>query len=253
MSNYELTLSGDGSNTLFNKHYNQHYHSTKDGAVIETLHKHILPALFHHQNKHELNVLDICFGLGYNTFLTILENKKLQAPKKINFYSPELDETLVKSLSSFEYPPHFNEIKHIIDSVCKNNFYEDSLYKIELYIGNARDYICSLEDIDIVYQDAFSSDVNSELWSFEYFEDIYKITNENMIITTYSTATNVRLSMSENGFFIYEHQNNITRKSTLGFKKLQNYPNFIDMELKKQRNPNACVIKDTQILYNLQK
>lgn len=244
MIDVELAITNDGSHTLFNKTYNQHYHSTKDGAVVESLFKHIYPALTHHQNKIELKILDICFGLGYNIFLTILENMKSHNPKRINFYSPELDGSLIKSLKDFRYPQEFLAIQNIIDEISKNNFYEDEYHKIELYIGNARDYIKTLEDIDIVFQDPFSSDVNTELWSYEYFNDIYKTMNKDAIITTYSIATNVRLSMSENKLFIYENTNNATRKSTLAFKTKQNYPFFIDMELKKQRNPNAQVIKD---------
>jgi hypothetical protein len=65
------------------------------------LHKHIIPAFSHSYNKKELNILDICFGLGYNSFATIfyiLENK---LDIKINIYSPELDFDLIKSLKDF--------------------------------------------------------------------------------------------------------------------------------------------------------
>ena len=61
----------DGSNTLFSKLYNQHYHNPDDGAINEALSKHIIPAFTFHKQKKELNILDICFGIGYNTFSTI--------------------------------------------------------------------------------------------------------------------------------------------------------------------------------------
>jgi len=35
----ELVLCEDGSNTLFSKEFNEPYHSTKDGALHESLEK----------------------------------------------------------------------------------------------------------------------------------------------------------------------------------------------------------------------
>jgi tRNA U34 5-methylaminomethyl-2-thiouridine-forming methyltransferase MnmC len=180
--------------------------------------------------------------LGYNTFLTIIENEKLANPKKIEFYSPELDLALINSLAKFEYPKEFDKIEHIIQAISKDLYYEDEYYKIEIFCGDARKFIKTLKEIDIVYQDPFSSDVNSELWNLEYFYNLYQATSSNPIITTYSIATNVRLSMSENGFLIYEIRNLDTRKSTLAFKKPQNRYKYIDMQLKKQNNPLAKAI-----------
>ncbi|NLO17114.1 MAG: hypothetical protein GX118_02865 [Arcobacter butzleri] len=237
-----IVKTKDGSNTLFSKEYNQCYHNIKDGAINESLYKHILPALEFYEQKESLKVLDICFGLGYNTFLTIIENEKLANPKKIEFYSPELDLALINSLAKFEYPKEFDKIEHIIKAISKDLYYEDEYYKIEIFNGDARKFIKTLKEIDIVYQDPFSSDVNSELWNLEYFYNLYQATSSNPIITTYSIATNVRLSMSENGFLIYEIRNLDTRKSTLAFKKPQNRYKYIDMQLKKQNNPLAKAI-----------
>ena len=239
MHNYKIVNTCDGSKTLYSKKYNQHYHSVKDGAVNESLHKHVVPALTHHKNRESLRILDICFGLGYNTFSTIYYALQNNLDMKLKFYSPELDGRLIKSLYHFEYPDEFEPIKNIIEEVSQNLYYEDEKLKIEVFVGNAREYIKTLDDIDIVYQDAFSSDVNYELWTKEYFGDIYKIVNDDSIITTYSVATPVRLSMYENSFFIYENKNKFTRNGTLAFKQKQELPNFVNMELKKLRNPNA--------------
>lgn len=239
MSNYKIVKSEDGSNTMYSKEYNQHYHSLRDGAINESLYKHIVPAFEYHKQKEELHILDICFGLGYNTFSTIYYVKKEGLSKKLKFYSPELDAKLIKSLEQFEYPKEFDEIKHIIDEVIKTKKYKDESIEIELFIGDALEYIKTLSNIDIVYQDAFSSDVNRELWTKSYFDNIYKTLNEDAVITTYSVATPVRLSMYEAGFFIYEYKSENTRRGTLAFKSLQDREGFVDMELKKQRNPEA--------------
>ena len=244
-----LVSTKDGSNTLFSQRYNQHYHNPDDGAIDESLSKHIIPTFTFHLNNQdikELNILDICFGIGYNTFSTIYYVLKNNLKIKLNIYSPELDGALVKSLDTFLFPKEFDDIKHIINSISKTCKYEDENIKIEVFIGDARDYIKSLpKDIfHIVYQDAFSSEVNFELWTKEYFDDIYKLCKDDCIVSSYAVATPIRLSQSEALFCIYEHRP-VKRKITLAFKQKQEFiGKFVDMELKKQRNKEAVALYD---------
>ncbi|MBP7251614.1 MAG: hypothetical protein KA986_05520, partial [Aliarcobacter sp.] len=155
----------------------------------------------------------------------------------------------IKSLKDFTFPKEFNEFKNIINELSNNQKYEDEKIKIEVFIGDAREYLKTFpkDFFDIVYQDAFSSEVNKELWTKEYFEDIYKISKENSILTTYAISTNIRLSMYEAGFFIYETRPT-KRKITLAFKQEQLIiGKYIDMELKKIRNKEAKALFDSFI------
>ena len=243
MSNFVKT--SDGSNTLYSLKYNQHFHDVRTGAITESLQKHILPAFNFHKNKQCLNILDICYGLGYNTLSTIYYLKKNKIDKKINIFSPEFDFELIKSLTNFNYPKEFSSLKNIIKELSQNQKYIDKNLTIELFIGDARAYVKKLENIDIVYQDAFSSEVNYELWTKEYFDDIFKCTSTKPIITTYSIASSVRLSMYEAGFKIYEINPTGKRKQTIALKEKQEFEaKYIDMELKKQRNPKASALYD---------
>jgi tRNA U34 5-methylaminomethyl-2-thiouridine-forming methyltransferase MnmC len=178
--------TNDGSYTLKNDKYNECYHSS-EGAVIESLYKHIYPA-FDVIKKKEINILDICFGLGYNTFLSILNRPK---DTKLNIFSPEMDEKLVRSLKNFTYPKEFEKIKHIIEKVSRDFYYEDNEVKIEVFIGDAREYIKKLKNIDIVYQDAFSPKVNKELWTIEYFTQLKNLLNKEGVITTYLSLIHI--------------------------------------------------------------
>jgi hypothetical protein len=221
----------------------------QDGAFSEALHKHIIPAFTLLNEAKELNILDICFGLGYNTLGTIYYILKNNLNIKVNFFSPEFDEKLVESLKDFDYPKEFDEIKHIIKVLSLDKFYQDDKFKIEIYIGDARKYIKNLTSIDIVYQDAFSSDTNKELWTKEYFSDIEKTLSNKALITTYSIATPVRMSLYENNLYIYEYQSIIKKRSTIAtnFQMMQidNIKlKYIDMERKKLHSPNAIALTD---------
>lgn len=235
----------DGSNTLFSTKYKQHYHNVNDGAINESLYKHVIPALTHHQKKDELHILDICFGLGYNTFSTLYYLHKNNIKRKLFIYSPELDSKLLDTLKKFEYPQEFNFLKKVIYSLSTKHFYEDDSVFINIFVGNAREYINKLKcKIDIVYQDAFSSDVNKELWTKEYFKDVKNIMAKDGILTTYSIATPVRMGLYVNNFHIYENKTEHTRRGTLAFLQKQDRNYLIDMNLKQQRNPKAEPFSD---------
>jgi tRNA U34 5-methylaminomethyl-2-thiouridine-forming methyltransferase MnmC len=190
--------------------------------------------------------------LGYNTLATLYYIEQNNLDIKINIYSPEFDLSLLKSLKSFQYPKEFEKFKNIIKILSQKLYYEDNRYKIEIFHGDARKYIKMLNNInknfDIVYQDAFSSDVNRALWTQEYFCDIKTILDENGIITTYSIATPIRLSIYNNNFKIYEYKPKNSNKITIALNKKEIYQDknykYIDMELKQQRNISAKALKD---------
>ncbi len=226
-----ITPSGDGSLTAFNEAYGEHYHSTKDGALNETLIKHITPSFKLKSAKKELYILDICFGLGYNTLATIWYFKKYAPNIKLHIYSPELDEKLVNSLTLFDYPKEFD--RAILKSLVEEGIYEDNALHLELYLGDAIDYIGKFENFfDIVYQDAFSPVKNPTLWSYDWFKLIAKATKEDAILTSYSTSFATRYNLYRNGFLIYDSKNSSTRDSLVASKvEIEGFKR-VDMEHK---------------------
>ena len=244
-SQKEIVLCEDGTNTLYSKEFDEPYHSTKDGALHESLEKHVKPSFSLKKEKQQLAILDICFGLGYNTFATLYYIKKHKLSTKVHILSPEFDEGLIRSLNTFEYPSEFENIKHIIKAISQDLYYEDEQFKIEILLGDARKSIPQIkEKIDIVYQDAFSPAHNPLLWTTEYFKDVRAICKEDAILTTYSTAAAIRLGLYENDFFIFVHRAEMMRYSTVSSLKMLEDLEYIDMELKKVRNAEARSMKD---------
>jgi len=245
----ELLLCEDGSNTLYSKEFDEPYHSTKDGALHESLEKHVKPSLLLKKDKSKLVILDICFGLGYNTFTTLYYIQKNNLETKVHILSPEFDEALVHSLDTFDFPPEFKSIKSIIRKVSKNLYYEDDQFKIEILLGDARKSILKIkEKIDIIYQDAFSPTHNPLLWTREWFADVRAICKDDAILTTYSTAAATRLGLYENGFYIFVHRAEMMRYSTVASLEMLEGLEYIDMELKKVRNVEAMSMKDIDYL-----
>lgn len=241
----EVVVTEDGSLTLFSKEFDQAYHSTKEGALRESLQKHVIPAFNLQEGKTELTILDICFGLGYNTLATLYYISANHLDTKVHILSPEFDRELVASLVDFDYPEAFDFLKPVIEAVSKNFYYEDEQFKIEVLLGDAREFIPKIkEKIDIVYQDAFSPKQNPLLWTFEYFSDIRHICNEDAVLTTYSTAIATRMGLYENGFNVFLYYGEDARRSTVASPKMLKELEYVDMELKQKRNPEATSLKD---------
>ena len=242
---HSAVLSEDGSFTAFSKEYNEHYHSTKDGALNETFYKHIYPAFSKMQHKKEVVILDICFGLGFNTLATLLFYKQNNLTCKLKIYSPELDEPLVRSLVDFNYPDEFQEFRQIVNSLSKDGFYKDENFEIEVFLGDAREYVKKFENFfDIVYQDAFSPSVNPVLWTLEYFRDISKAIKEDGVLTTYSISFATRVALWENGFNIYLNKGKNFRSSTVASLSKLKVFDEVDMPHKIKCNPDKKPLMD---------
>jgi tRNA U34 5-methylaminomethyl-2-thiouridine-forming methyltransferase MnmC len=245
---HTLKLSQDGSYTAYSKEYDEHYHSTKDGALSESLLKHIIPAFKHVQHKDDVAILDICYGLGFNTLATILYYKEHAPQKKLSIYSPELDASLVASLTNFTYPTEFNALREIIEAVSQEGVYEDEKLYVEVFLGDAREYVKKFQNkFDIVYQDAFSPSTNPILWTKEYFADIAGAIKKEGILTTYSTALKTRLALYENGFHIYLNKGENFRNATLASRSELNAYEAVDMEHKIACNPDVRALSDSEL------
>lgn len=240
---HQAIQSEDGSYTAYSKAFDEHYHSTKDGALNESLSKHVLPALKHTEDKDEITILDICFGLGFNTLATLYALK--ESDKKVHIYSPEFDQALISSLKYFQYPNDFDEFRSIILALSEEQRYESENLSITIYLGDARAFIKETTvKFDIVYQDAFSPHSNPLLWTSEYFRDIASLMKEDAILTTYSIALPTRIALNENGLKVYLHTGDGFRASTLASKSTLIGYEEVDVDHKMRCNPSVKSLRD---------
>ncbi len=241
----EAVESDDGSFTAYSKEYDEHYHSTKDGALSESLNKHVIPAILHVKKKRKITILDICFGLGFNTLATLYYLHVNNINKKVTIISPELDGDLIAGLKDFEYPEIFKPFLHVVCAISEEHEYHDDNIHVKVIVGDAREYLKECNEMfDIVYQDAFSPSVNPLLWTREYFCSIARVMKDDAILTTYSTALKTRLALHEQCLHVYLNQGENYRNSTLASKKeLSNYKK-VDMPHKITCNPNVIPLLD---------
>lgn len=246
---HAMVLSEDGTYTAYSKEYGEHYHSTKDGALRESLSKHVIPVFERKKEQEEIVLLDICFGLGFNTLATLWYHRRCNLQTRLRIYTPELDRSLIASLPDFVYPKEFEPFLEVVQALSSEGVYSRGLWHVELFAGDAREYVRGFvsEMFDGVYQDAFSPKTNPFLWTREYFGDIARIIKYDGILTTYSTAIATRLALHENGFKLYLCEKEGVRSFTLASKGNIAGVSEVDMAHKIKTNPHAKALSDKDL------
>lgn len=178
-------ITKDGSSTFFSEEYQETYHSTT-GAKEEALKKFVDPT----KEKKNPKILDICFGLGYNSAAA------LEVFKECSIIGLEKDKEILTKIQKIN--PQFTTYQKIKDAV------KGKEKSIKIILGDARKTITSLPDqeFDIIFLDPFSPKKCPELWTEEFLQNIYKKTAPGGILTTYSCAKEVRQNLVKAGFQI---------------------------------------------------
>jgi tRNA U34 5-methylaminomethyl-2-thiouridine-forming methyltransferase MnmC len=196
-----LVQTADNSVTLLNERFNESYHSQSEGALRETREKHVRPALRYAAASEKIRVLDICFGLGYNSLCAIDE-----FCGQIEIVSPEIDRELIAYLPNLPYPEELSRYRPIVEKLSSDQRYEDDRLNVEILIGDAAEITQKLEGgCDIIFQDPFSVNKNPQLWSDGFFADLYRLLKDTGVLTTYSASHLVRARMKNAGFLLYAH------------------------------------------------
>lgn len=180
----------DESFTFYNPLFKENYHSSS-GAASEAYYKFALPSNFKDRlkDKQTIDILDIGFGLGYNAFSALNEINKLDG--NANIKSLELDDSSIKlALTIFNDSTREHEI---LNSLRAKNLWTDTKNTIELFLGDARKSACKLQaKFDLIYLDAFSTQKNPELWTYDFIKKLAAILKPDGAIITYSASFAVR-------------------------------------------------------------
>lgn len=202
MDKIEFKITEDGSHTLYVEALDETYHS-RHGAIQEALHVFIGAGL-NYLNQSKISVLEIGFGTGLNTFLTLLESKKRNIEIKYTALEKfPLGEEMIKRLnynkvlgSSFEEVDLFNLIHQVEWEGVKKITQQFKLNKISVDLANYQ----TDEVFNVIYFDAFGPQVQSAMWTKSIFEKMYEVLVEGGILVTYCAKGSVKRTLKEVGF-----------------------------------------------------
>ena len=198
----ELVKTEDGSDTLFVREIDEHYHSTF-GAVQESMHIFIRAGL-RQCNQPALNLFEVGFGTGLNAYLTVLESLKTrQAIKYITIEKYPLPPAIWKALNYPEIIPDGNPelFKKIQEAGWNIEVQITEYFSILKLSGDVKEIDYSLLPFfDLIYFDAFSPEKQPELWQTVIFCQLANHATPGARIVTYCAKGVVRRSIQEAGF-----------------------------------------------------
>ena len=215
MSELKEVLTKDGSITLRSHIFQENFHSL-EGALKETEIKFINPSDLKRFNDKSLNVLDICFGLGYNS--ASLFNNLIRQNSFINWYALEIDKKPLEfSLgnNSFQKLWHPKVLK-ILKALSKNSKYKDQSFECKILWGDARDKIKNIPaniKFDLIYLDGFSPQKCPQVWSVEFLAKVTQKLNPKGYLITYSSSAAVRKTLKDFGLNIFNIKPNVVSKN----------------------------------------
>jgi tRNA U34 5-methylaminomethyl-2-thiouridine-forming methyltransferase MnmC len=191
-------ITKDSSITFYNEEYGEAYHSVT-GAVEEAFKKFAEPALEAVKGKSEIRILDVCFGLGYNSAAAIDRILEHNLRAEISIIGLEKDKKILGKIKDLQ--PMIMSY-HVIKDTVENKYkYDRDGIKIKLLVCDALDSVKKIKNkFDIIFLDPFSPKKNPELWTEEFFKQLRKLIKPDGILTTYSCAGQVRRNLKAAGF-----------------------------------------------------
>jgi tRNA U34 5-methylaminomethyl-2-thiouridine-forming methyltransferase MnmC len=201
-----LRLTEDGSHSLYNSQYGQHYHSTS-GAVNESMHIYmrlgLLPLL--QTATDTVRIFEMGFGTGLNAFLSWQAADQFQKPVEytgVEAFPVSLTEAQQLNYAQIIGKDGFMRL-HTLEWSTAHPLSNHFIFRKEAI---------SLLDFqathlyDIIFYDAFDPAAQPELWTEEVFQKIAAQTRKGGVLVTYSSKGIVKRALAAAGFAVEKHR-----------------------------------------------
>jgi len=198
-------LTKDGSYSLRSIFFQENFHSLL-GALEETKLKFTATSNLQRFKGKSLNVLDICFGLGYNS--ASLLDELIKQKSNLNLYALEIDKKpLEYSLRNESFLKLWApKVKTIFESLYRKDYFEDQFFKCRILWGDAREKINNIpsdDKFDLIYLDGFSPQKCPQVWTIEFLSKVVEKLNPQGYLITYSSSAAVRKTLRNLGLEIF--------------------------------------------------
>lgn len=201
----KVITTADGSKTIHLVEWNEHYHSIH-GAIQEANHVFIKHGLLFFvecfPKINPIHILEIGFGTGLNTFITLIEAGKLNVD--IDYVGVEAFPITDEELAALNYSEQldtnkFDEFKKIHQVPWE----EKHVVTSQFSLTKQKKFFTEIDDkgkCDLIYFDAFGARVQPKLWTEEIFQKMFDALRPNGVLVTYSAKGSVRRAMISVGF-----------------------------------------------------
>ena len=193
-----IITTKDGSHSIFIQELNETYHSIH-GAITESQHIYINNGI-NKIKKKRISILEIGFGTGLNTMLTLQKDKK-----NIYYITLEpfpLTNNIYNKLNFHHYIKFDKNIFLKIHEECwekdikiNTNF---TLHKTKTKI---EDFVTKRK-FDIIYFDAFAPKKQPSIWTNKILKKCHMLLKKNGFLITYCANGEIKRRLTKNGFRI---------------------------------------------------
>ena len=249
MSELIEVLTKDGSYSLRSAFFQENFHSLL-GALEETKLKFTNTSNLQRFKGKSLNVLDICFGLGYNS--ASLLNELIKQKSYLNLYALEIDKApLEYSLRNKSFLKLWTpKVKKIFESLYRKDYFEDQFFKCSVLWGDAREkinIIPSSTKFDLIYLDGFSPQKCPQVWTIEFLSKVREKLNSQGYLITYSSSAAVRKALRNLELEIFKIKPSLNNK-TFWSQGTVAIPKFYNNKLKPNFNLEKLSIMEEEHL-----
>ena len=197
----------DGSFTFFSTEFNEAFHSHY-GAKQESLLKFAIPTqLPILAETGFVRLLDICYGLGYNTAAALQTIWQVNPHCRVQVIGLELNPIVPQAAITDQLCDSWYEkyIKILTQIAFEHQIQMDYL-QANLLIGDARSLILQVHksgfQADAIFLDPFSPPQCPQLWTLEFIQKVSECLHENGLMATYSCAAAVRTALLTAGLAV---------------------------------------------------
>lgn len=218
-----IQTTADGSQTVFSDQFQETYHSV-NGAIVESKHV-FIEAGFNTSTLLSITVFEVGFGTGLNALLTLLEARK----RGINvvYHSIELYPLQQSIIEGLEYAGLLSSDRELFSTLHDAPWNRVTSitpwFELKKIKADLLDFT-SNDNFDVIYFDAFSPNIQPDLWSKAVFQKLYDRMNCNGILTTYCAKGVVRRTLQEVGFSVERLAGPPGKREMLRGKKVMNKP-----------------------------
>lgn len=192
-------ITADNTETFLNEEVGESYHS-QTGAVEEALKKYAIPCRIKELAKTgNIKILDVCFGMGYNSALAISVALEENPECEIEVVGLEYDRTIISKIQEVNPPIAF--FLHYKKLTRRNLKFKQGKIFVRLILGDARETAKTLPEnyFDAIFFDPFSPKTAPEMWQIPFFGQMHRVLKSSGLLATYSCARMARENMSTAG------------------------------------------------------
>ncbi len=197
LNSFTPQATADGSFTFFSAEFQESFHSHY-GAGQEAEYKFVIPCLLAQQaSKPRLKILDICYGLGYNSAAALAKIWQVNPHCQVDLIALESDLAVPQKATAHNLLNIWQQpVPQLLTELASKQKIITPTLQAQLLIGDARSTIQSVYQsgwqADAIFLDPFSPPKCPQLWTVEFLTLVSKCLKQDGRLATYSCSAAVR-------------------------------------------------------------